>query len=313
MKLEFYNYDKRPHDFRCLVPYLEEIEAAGFEIVTSDGDVQLVTRGTLMPGNMPLSQSIDNAMKILDKLENPLIYDSSDSTSVFFTWELRRHTPSRILIKNQITTLDNYNKTSPYGKWFWGRTGSIAYNAEMTEKEYIEDLFLSHTNIHAWMRMNFINPANYRKINVFARMGSLEGTNMSYGHDNRVYYNKHRKDFIEEATKAGIKIDTSKVPYQQYIQELANSRYCLSPFGMGELCLRDIEAIYCGSLPIKPNTQTITYPNYSKHLYHLNFAKLPSEEYRVGQLSVLQSLFKRYKLTNKITEQWKKIKDRVSV
>ena len=38
-----------------------------------------------------------------------------------------------------------------------------------------------------------------------------------------------------------------------YMRELANSRICFSPFGYGEVCWRDYEAVFSGALLIKPD------------------------------------------------------------
>ena len=48
-------------------------------------------------------------------------------------------------------------------------------------------------------------------------------------------------------------LPTNRVPRQQYYEELLRSRICISPFGYGEVCGRDIEAITCGCLLIKPD------------------------------------------------------------
>lgn len=39
----------------------------------------------------------------------------------------------------------------------------------------------------------------------------------------------------------------------RYMNELAQSRICFSPFGFGEVCWRDYEAIMCGALLLKPD------------------------------------------------------------
>jgi hypothetical protein len=36
------------------------------------------------------------------------------------------------------------------------------------------------------------------------------------------------------------------------MNELAQSRICFSPFGYGEVCWRDYEAVLCGALLVKP-------------------------------------------------------------
>jgi hypothetical protein len=38
----------------------------------------------------------------------------------------------------------------------------------------------------------------------------------------------------------------------RYMNELAQSRICFSPFGYGEVCWRDYEAVLCGALLVKP-------------------------------------------------------------
>jgi hypothetical protein len=45
----------------------------------------------------------------------------------------------------------------------------------------------------------------------------------------------------------------SQVSQEQYDDELRRSRICVSPFGYGEICWRDFEAVLCGSLLVKPN------------------------------------------------------------
>ena len=42
-----------------------------------------------------------------------------------------------------------------------------------------------------------------------------------------------------------------------YLRELAKSKLCFSPFGYGEVCWRDFEAVYAGALLIKPNMDHI--------------------------------------------------------
>jgi hypothetical protein len=48
-----------------------------------------------------------------------------------------------------------------------------------------------------------------------------------------------------------------RVKPRDYYRELNNSKICISPFGYGEICWRDFEAILCGSLLIKPDMSHI--------------------------------------------------------
>jgi len=44
-----------------------------------------------------------------------------------------------------------------------------------------------------------------------------------------------------------------RVTPEVYYQEMRSSRICVSPFGYGELCWRDFEAVLCGCLLVKPD------------------------------------------------------------
>jgi hypothetical protein len=46
------------------------------------------------------------------------------------------------------------------------------------------------------------------------------------------------------------------------MRELAHCRMCFSPFGYGEVCWRDYEAVYSGALLIKPDmSHMVTEPD----------------------------------------------------
>ena len=48
-------------------------------------------------------------------------------------------------------------------------------------------------------------------------------------------------------------IDTNKINRFQYFNELKNSKVVVSPFGLGEITLKDFEVFLTGGLLIKPN------------------------------------------------------------
>lgn len=58
------------------------------------------------------------------------------------------------------------------------------------------------------------------------------------------------------------KTEGGLVPYHQYLQEIKKSRIVFSPFGWGEMCWRDFEAICYDCLLVKPSMSHIeTEPN----------------------------------------------------
>lgn len=54
-----------------------------------------------------------------------------------------------------------------------------------------------------------------------------------------------------------------KVDYESYIREMTEAVVSVSPFGWGEICPRDFEAVLCGSIMFKPSMDHIdTWPNF---------------------------------------------------
>jgi hypothetical protein len=52
-------------------------------------------------------------------------------------------------------------------------------------------------------------------------------------------------------------LPTERVSQQEYDRELARSKICVSPFGFGEICWRDFEAVLWGCLMVKPDMSHI--------------------------------------------------------
>ncbi|WP_299701293.1 hypothetical protein [uncultured Pontibacter sp.] len=70
-----------------------------------------------------------------------------------------------------------------------------------------------------------------------------------------------RQIFLEKCANSK-KVVTGKISQKQYNNELKKVAAVLSPFGWGEICFRDFEAILSGALLIKPNMDMIdTWPN----------------------------------------------------
>jgi hypothetical protein len=57
-------------------------------------------------------------------------------------------------------------------------------------------------------------------------------------------------------------IPQKRVGREEYYREMIDSKICLSPFGFGEICWRDFEAVICRCLLVKPDMSHIeTQPN----------------------------------------------------
>jgi hypothetical protein len=57
----------------------------------------------------------------------------------------------------------------------------------------------------------------------------------------------------------------NRIPRKQYIEEIKQSKIMISPFGYGEVCYRDYEAVLYGACLVKPSMEHVkTYPNIYK-------------------------------------------------
>ena len=96
-----------------------------------------------------------------------------------------------------------------------------------------------------------------RPIDIFFACDLTEKTSKSGSH---LLFNWHRSKAIE-AMCAIKEINcvalTTKIDYWPYINNTLKSKIVVSPWGFGEYCWRDFEAIHCGAVLIKPDTSFI--------------------------------------------------------
>jgi len=93
---------------------------------------------------------------------------------------------------------------------------------------------------------------NHRDIDVSCRIGISKDEWLSY----------HRTSVLSKIRDLSSQyniIATSKtLDRKDYFKELDNSKICFSPFGYGEVCWRDFEALLSGCLLIKPSMEHLT-------------------------------------------------------
>lgn len=97
-------------------------------------------------------------------------------------------------------------------------------------------------------------PSNGRReIDVFARM-SIKTFAPSVGYQRREILR-----MLDAIDGNGVKVaHRGTVPKEQYERELAVSKTVVSPFGWGEICYRDFEAMLNGACLIKPDVSHLT-------------------------------------------------------
>ena len=86
-----------------------------------------------------------------------------------------------------------------------------------------------------------------REIDVHARLGLGPDNGSSYRH-----MREHALKSLDPLTDFEV-VSEGRVDRKRYMDELRKSRLCFSPFGYGELCWRDIEAILTGAVLVKPD------------------------------------------------------------
>lgn len=77
------------------------------------------------------------------------------------------------------------------------------------------------------------------------------------------FFRSRPKEILQTLeSQFSIRIPTTPVPLSEYYQEMRSSRLCISPFGYGEICWRDFEAVILRSLLMKPDVSHLkTIPN----------------------------------------------------
>lgn len=78
------------------------------------------------------------------------------------------------------------------------------------------------------------------------------------------WYTRMRSEAQTNADTLGERFNVTRggrVSYSRYIEELRNSKLCFSPFGYGEVCWRDFEAMCTGSLLLKPDVSHLRVAN----------------------------------------------------
>ena len=174
-------------------------------------------------------------------------------TDLRFASTLQRHV--KLYLKKQILA-----DVSQYGKSTIGHTNLTDFfcrrygiQAETTnfsvETDFLEKILLGPSFAQS-AEILALEPGRhqttYKPIDVHARI-KTGGTN---------WYSKMRNEALQSARRLSANFNVAcegRVSKKQYFQELRAAKVCFSPFGYGEICWRDFEAMACGALLLKPD------------------------------------------------------------
>ncbi len=237
----------------------------GIEITTeaSSYDFQFIGMHDFIDKKKSLQESIDYGLENLSKITGDyFLFDGSDSTSLMGAYEVFEQSDAIYLFKNQLLSREEYKKPTAFNKWFFGTGTDLDLSYDIPKDKW-NRIKLSGYNLgYLLPQYRNFQPINKNKnIDVCA----IYQAEHKYCEDhlvrNDLHYTNHRKgcwDILD--SKFNSKKD--RLPYQEYIQTLYDSKILISPFGMGEVCFRDFECMQFGTIMLKPTMEKInTIPN----------------------------------------------------
>jgi len=249
----------RPFSFieNMLRDYSIEITDSG------DFDFLFVGMSTFLDKKKPLEESIEWGLENLSKITGDyFLFDGSDSTSLMGAYEVFEQSNATYLFKNQLLSREEYKIPTSFNKWFFGSGSDLDLGYDIPKNKWDRVKLTGYNLGHLLPQYRNFQPINQNKnIDVCAIYQANHSYNEDHGARNDLYYTNHRKgawDILDS------KFDSrkDKLPYEEYIQTLYNSKVAISPFGMGELCFRDFECMQFGTIIIKPSMEKInTIPN----------------------------------------------------
>jgi hypothetical protein len=208
---------------------------------------------------------LENLNKVTDGGDY-FMFDGQDSTSIMGAYEVFEQSDAIYMFKNQtLNKRQDYKTPYSLSKWFFGSNGEgdISYDIPQDKWDRIK---LTGWNLGSLLpHYNNFQPINKnKKIDMCAIYNAKHGYSEEHKFRNDLFYTNHRNgawDILNDM-KSKYDIRTTKLPFEEYIRVLYDSKLSLSPFGMGEICFRDFECMQHGTVIVKPNMNMVrTKPN----------------------------------------------------
>lgn len=146
-----------------------------------------------------------------------------------------------------VPTRGDTNLTDFYGRLYGIQQDEVhfAVSPQFLEKLRVGPTFFTASNMLPRFYSRPAPPGGNRPLDLHGRLAS-KGTD---------WYGRMRSEAIAamESLRDLRIVSAAGVSRNAYLKELAASKMCFSPFGYGEVCWRDYEAVMCGALLIKPD------------------------------------------------------------
>ena len=257
--------------FSGLVISRDMLKDYSIDITDSDDyDYEFVDANQFLKLSLPLQDSIDWGLENLSKKSGDyFLFHGGDSTSIMGAYEVFIESNAKYLFKKQLLSQEDYREETTLNKWFFGKGSVLDRGYDIPDDVYSKMKLTGYNVAHNWPHLQQMQLTNEtRDIDVCAvYRGILDNGTMDHEVQSDVLYTKHRKgawdklDYISETYNV-VKGQTAP---EQFVKIMKRSKIGLSPFGMGELCYRDLELIQWGCLLVKPDmSKVIIEPDFFK-------------------------------------------------
>lgn len=269
IKIKVLNYGKGRNEptFRIFALTQNLFREIGVEFTNGDDfDFIFIGMQDFIFKNLSLQESIDTGLSNIEQYgDKAFLFDGQDSTSLLGSYEVLRDSNARLLFKNQLLkNREDYKKETPFNKIFFQGKSSLLKGYDIPEENW-NKIKLSGFNLGSILpHYHQFQPTSLNKVHdVCAIYQGIHPPNTDHLAYNHTFYTEHRNipwRILNKLTKYSSYKD--KLPKEQFLRLMADSKVALSPFGMGEICFRDFELMQYGTLMIKPSMEHLqTVPN----------------------------------------------------
>lgn len=153
-----------------------------------------------------------------------------------------------------------------YGKPTQGDTNLVQYYERLYELPASPSVLFPVPE--SFIKKLVVGPSFFTSREMLPRISSLNSCaprkrsiliHARLGKNGVMSYQKMRESALASCSpfKSNSIVTSDLIGYRSYINELNNSKICFSPFGYGEVCWRDYEAVVAGALLLKPDMKHI--------------------------------------------------------
>jgi len=237
--------------------------------ITDSGDFDFLFIGMhdFIDKRKSLNESVEYGLENLSKITGDyFLFEGSDSTSLMGGYEVFEKSDAIYLFKNQMLgSQKEYKVPYAHNKWFWGSGSDLDLSYDIPDNLWDRIKFTGWNVGQLVQTYRNFQPINKnKKIDICAIFKANHELNLDHNSRNDLLYTHHRKGLwdILEPLKSKYNMIYDRLPFDEYVKNLSDSKISFSPFGMGEICFRDFECMQYGTIMIKPNQDVVkSIPN----------------------------------------------------